>query len=259
MPSAALSVKLTDLLDSIAVLDEQALAEAQRLSRQLSLPIKTADDSLAQLRLGGSLSLNMPGLGKPFEIDFASGKYAHRRRFGGGRGQPLAKAVGLKQGQSPSVIDATAGFGRDAFVLASLGCEVTMLEQNPVMSLLLADALKRAHETTEIADIAERMTLEEHTDGVDYLQQTSVAADVVYLDPMYPSREKSALVKKEMQLLHQMVGADTNSAELLARARQKALKRVVVKRPKGADYVGNQTPSASIESKNTRYDLYPTI
>jgi 16S rRNA (guanine1516-N2)-methyltransferase len=246
------------LLDSIAVLDEQALAEARRLSRQLSLPVKTADDSLAQLRLGGSLSLNIPGLGKPFEIDFASGKYAHRRRFGGGRGQPMARAIGLKQGQSPSIIDATAGFGRDAFVLASLGCEVTMLEQNPVMSLLLADALKRAQATAEIAEIAERMRLEQ-TDAVDYLQQTTATADVIYLDPMYPSREKSALVKKDMQLLHQLVGADTNSAALLAVARQKALKRVVVKRPKGAGYVGEQKPAASIESKNTRYDLYPTI
>ena len=240
------------------MLDEQALAEARRLSRQLSLPVKTADDSLAQLRLGGSLSLNIPGLGKPFEIDFASGKYAHRRRFGGGRGQPMARAIGLKQGQSPSIIDATAGFGRDAFVLASLGCEVTMLEQNPVMSLLLADALKRAQATAEIAEIAERMRLEQ-TDAVDYLQQTTATADVIYLDPMYPSREKSALVKKDMQLLHQLVGADTNSAALLAVARQKALKRVVVKRPKGAGYVGEQKPAASIESKNTRYDLYPTI
>ncbi len=240
------------------MLDEQALAEARRLSRQLAIPIKTTDDSLAQLRLGGSLSLNIPGLGKTFEIDFASGKYAHRRRFGGGRGQPLAKAIGLKQGQSPRVIDATAGFGRDAFVLASLGCEVTMLEQNPVMSLLLADALKRAQATAEIVDIAERMRLEQ-TDAVDYLQQTTTTADVIYLDPMYPSREKSALVKKDMQLLHQLVGADTNSAALLAVARQKALKRVVVKRPKGAGYVGEQKPAASIESKNTRYDLYPTI
>lgn len=240
------------------MLDEQALAEARRLSRQLSLPVKTADDSLAQLRLGGSLSLNIPGLGKPFEIDFASGKYAHRRRFGAGRGQPMARAIGLKQGQSPSIIDATAGFGRDAFVLASLGCEVTMLEQNPVMSLLLADALKRAQATAEIADIAERMRLEQ-TDAVDYLQQTTATADVIYLDPMYPSREKSALVKKDMQLLHQLVGADINSAALLAVARQKALKRVVVKRPKGAGYVGEQKPAASIESKNTRYDLYPTI
>lgn len=255
---AALSANLTDLLDSIAVLDEQALAEARRLSRQLAIPIKTADDTLVQLRLGQSLSLNVPGLGKPFDIDFAGGKYDHRRRFGGGRGQPLARAIGLKQGQSPSVIDATAGFGRDAFVLASLGCEVMMLEQSSVMSLLLEDALKRAGTTAAIADIAGRMHLE-HIDAIDYLQQTTVTADVIYLDPMYPSREKSALVKKEMQLLHQLVGADTNSGELLAVSRQKALKRVVVKRPKGADFVGNQKPAASIESKNTRYDLYPTI
>jgi 16S rRNA (guanine1516-N2)-methyltransferase len=76
---------------------------------------------------------------------------------------------------------------------------------------------------------------------------------------MYPTREKSALVKKDMQLLHQLAGADMDSAELLAVARQKAGKRVVVKRPKGAEFVGEQKPGVSIQSKNTRFDIYPTL
>ena len=79
---------------------------------------------------------------------------------------------------------------------------------------------------------------------------------MVYLDPMYPAREKSALVKKEMQLLHQLVGTDSNSAELLNIARNVALKRVTVKRPKGAEFFADQKPHVSIESKNTRYDIY---
>lgn len=248
---------MTELIDSIAVVDEQALPQAQRLAAQLALPLAALDKQQIQLRVGKALSLNVPGLGKPFVIDFAGGKYDHRRKFGGGRGQPLAKAIGLKQGKTPEVIDATAGFGRDAFVLASLGCQVTMLEQNGIMCLLLADALKRAGETIAIADIAARMAVHPGN-AIDYLNNTAVTADVIYLDPMYPSREKSALVKKEMQLLHQLVGADTDSAELLAAARQKAQKRVVVKRPKGADYVGGEKPAASVESKNTRFDLYPT-
>lgn len=252
-----LLANLTKLLDSITALDNQALPQAQRLAVRLALPIAAVDAEQIQLRVGHKLSLSVPGLGKPFVIDFASGKYDHRRRFGGGRGQPLARAIGLKQGKTPDVIDATAGFGRDAFVLASLGCQVTMLEQNLIMSLLLADALKRASETASIADIAARMTLY-HGNAIDYLNNTPATAEVIYLDPMYPSRDKSALVKKDMQLLHQLVGYDADSAELLGAAQQKAQKRVVVKRPKGAEYVGGEKPSASIESKNTRFDLYPS-
>ncbi|WP_445775347.1 class I SAM-dependent methyltransferase, partial [Shewanella sp.] len=62
-------------------------------------------------------------------VDFVSGAVAHRRKFGGGRGQSIAKAVGLKQGVTPTVVDGTAGLGRDAFVLASLGCKVIMVER----------------------------------------------------------------------------------------------------------------------------------
>jgi 16S rRNA (guanine1516-N2)-methyltransferase len=250
---------LTDVIDAIAALDEQSAFAAEQLASQLALTLQPADDSLNQLWLSEQgLALNMPALGKPFCIDFSSGKYDHRRKFGGGRGQPLAKAVGLKQGQNPSVIDATAGFARDAFVLASLGCTVTMLEQNAIMAALLADALSRATQNADIADITARMQIH-HSNAIAFLTENSITADVIYMDPMYPTREKSALVKKDMQLLHQLAGADTEGAELLAIARQKAGKRVVVKRPKGAEFVGEQKPSASIQSKNTRFDIYPTI
>jgi 16S rRNA (guanine1516-N2)-methyltransferase len=250
---------LTDVIDAIAALDEQSAFAAEQLASQLALTLQPADAKLNQLWLSEQgLALNMPALGKPFCIDFSSGKYDHRRKFGGGRGQPLAKAVGLKQGQNPSVIDATAGFARDAFVLASLGCTVTMLEQNAIMAALLADALSRATQNADIADIAARMQIH-HSNAIAFLTENSITADVVYMDPMYPTREKSALVKKDMQLLHQLAGADTEGAELLAIARQKAGKRVVVKRPKGAEFVGEQKPSVSIQSKNTRFDIYPTF
>lgn len=250
--------KLTKLLNTIAVLDEQALPRAQSLSSRLNFDIVDIDNTKPQLWVSqDALSLNMPALGKPFMIDFSAGKYDHRRKFGGGRGQPLAKAIGLKQGQTPTVIDATAGFARDAFVLASLGCQVTMLEQNAVMAALVGDAINRAAEDEAIKDIAQRLQII-HSNAITYLSENFISAEVIYLDPMYPSRDKSALVKKEMQLLHQLVGADTNGKELLEIARQKATKRVVVKRPKGAEYLGEQKPSASVQSKNTRFDLYPT-
>lgn len=252
-------LNLTKHIDAVAALDEQFHEQAQHLTEQLALPLAPADAALNQLWLGEEgLALNMPALGKPFSINFSSGKYDHRRKFGGGRGQPLAKAVGLKQGQNPSVIDATAGFARDAFVLASLGCEVIMLEQNAVMAALLTDALCRAREQESIADIAKRMQIHQ-CNAIQFLLENPIDTDVIYMDPMYPMREKSALVKKDMQLLHQLAGADTDSSELLTIAREKAGKRVVVKRPKGAEFVGEQKPAVSIQSKNTRFDVYPTL
>lgn len=259
MLSVTLWLNLIKHIDAVAARDPEYSEQAKELALQLGLPEATADASLNQLWLGPEgLALNVPALGKPFSIDFSSGKYDHRRKFGGGRGQPLAKAVGLKQGQNPSVIDATAGFARDAFVLASLGCKVTMLEQNAIMAALLADALSRATEDADIAEIAMRMQIH-HSNAIAFLTQNTFTADVIYMDPMYPTREKSALVKKDMQLLHQLAGADMDSAELLAVARQKAGKRVVVKRPKGAEFVGEQKPAVSIQSKNTRFDIYPTF
>lgn len=223
------------------------------------MPFAAASSASRQIQIKhNNIFLQLPELGKPITIDFASGKYDHRRKFGGGRGQPLAKAIGLKKGQNPTVIDATAGFARDAFVLASLGCQVSMLEQSIIMSLLIAQALKNGAENDDISDIVQRLSIT-HCNAVYYLHQLTVLPDVIYLDPMYPSRDKSALVKKEMQLLHQLIGPDLDSKELLAIAREKALKRVVVKRPKGAEYVGQQKPSVSIESKNTRFDIYPTL
>ncbi|WP_211286882.1 class I SAM-dependent methyltransferase [Paraferrimonas sedimenticola] len=192
---------------------------------------------------------------KPVVVDFVGGAVGHRRKFGGGRGQAIAKAVGLKKGANPSVIDATAGLGRDAFVLASLGCKVTMVERHPVVAALLADGLKRAQSDADIgAWVSERMRLV-HSQGPDYLV-SGAQADVVYLDPMYPHREKSAQVKKEMAIFQGLVGADLDSDALLAAAKQAALKRVVVKRPDYASPMAEQAPDSQIETKKNRFDLY---
>jgi 16S rRNA (guanine1516-N2)-methyltransferase len=66
-------------------------------------------------------------------VDFVEGKARHRRQFGGGKGQDIAKAIGLHKFKNPRVIDATAGLGREAFVLASLGCHLTLLERSPII------------------------------------------------------------------------------------------------------------------------------
>ena len=213
------------------------------------LLVKT--DQRLELRQSGRPA---PG---PVFIDFVSGKTAHRRQFGGGRGQPLARAIGLKSGRTPSVIDATAGLGRDAFVLATLGCEVRMVERSPIIAALLGDALMRAADDPGVGEIVARMAL---LQGDARAQLTalpeSARPDVVYLDPMYPHREKSALVKKEMRIFRSLVGDDEDSAELLNAPRQVARNRVVVKRPAKAPTLDQTPPSMTINSPNTRYDVY---
>ncbi|KNZ86175.1 methyltransferase, partial [Providencia stuartii] len=174
--------------------------------------------------------MDEPKLGGIF-VDFVSGAMAHRRKFGGGRGEAVAKAVGIKKDYLPDVIDATAGLGRDAFVLAALGCQVRMFERHPVVAALLDDGLQRGYQDSEIGEwLKQRMSLI-HASSITALANITTPPDVIYLDPMYPHRQKSALVKKEMRVFQSLVGADDDADSLLAPALALAKRRVVVKRP----------------------------
>lgn len=211
-----------------------------------------------QLRQSGPQA---PG---PVMVDFVSGAVGHRRRFGGGGGQHIAKAVGVKAGVRPRVADVTAGLGRDSFVLATLGCEVTLIERSPVISMLLADGIEQGRRDVEVAEILARMTLLEY-DAIDWLQQLKASAaatgfqppQVVYLDPMFPHSNKSAEVKKEMRLFRQLIGADDDAGQLLQAALAVAQNRVVVKRPRKAPSIAGPEPGFKIEGKSGRFDVYP--
>ncbi|MEH8019859.1 class I SAM-dependent methyltransferase [Rheinheimera metallidurans] len=187
-------------------------------------------------------------------VDFASGAASYRRMHGGGKDEAIAKACGLNKKRNLTVLDATAGLGRDAFVLASLGASVTLVERNPAIVALLFDGLRRGAEIAELNWLPERMKLL-HSSALDALQQHS-SVDVVYLDPMFPPRDKTALVKKEMRAFHDVVGSDTDADALLIPALKLAQKRVVVKRPGYADFLAGQAPSMSVLGKNNRFDVY---
>ncbi|WP_251977416.1 class I SAM-dependent methyltransferase [Salinicola avicenniae] len=197
--------------------------------------------------------------GHPIRADFVTGAVAHRRRFGGGRGQLIAKACGFGKGVVPQVVDATAGLGRDAFVLASLGAEVLMVERVAAIHALLASALAGASADPEIGEIAARLALS-HADSASGLAGAVAAwpheAQVVHLDPMFPHREKSALVKKEMRLFRALAGDDADAPRLLEAALDVATHRVVVKRPRKAPPIDGPAPHHVIEGKTSRYDLY---
>ncbi len=237
------------------------IAKAQQIAMQYQLHYtETPSEHTVRLIIHEQhIDLVSPTHLKPFTLDFTQGKTAHRRQFGGGRGQALAKAIGLKKGATPSVIDCTAGYGQDAFVLASLGCSITLIERHPALAILLDAAINKAKLDPVTSPIAQNMQLI-HDDACHYLQYLTPEQypDVIYLDPMYPSRQKSALVKKEMQLLHQLIGPDMDSQKILAVARKIAKKRIVIKRPKSAQPIDNLPPHSSVESKNTRYDILMT-
>lgn len=206
---------------------------------------------------GTALVLRHADLPKQSDIlvDFASGAASYRRLHGGGKGEAIAKAVGLNKVSELTVLDATAGLGRDAFVLASLGADVTLVERNPAVAALLHDGLRRAEADAVLAKwLPQRMKLLFCSASEALLQHSAV--DVVYLDPMFPPREKSALVKKEMRAFHDVVGADDDADSLLPLALVLARKRVVVKRPGYASYLAGQKPSMSVSGKNNRFDVY---
>ena len=189
------------------------------------------------------------------QVDFVSGAVAHRLRFGGGRGQALAKAMGLRAGKTPMIVDATAGLGRDSFLLASLGAQVTMIERSEKMHLLLAQGMKRATQKGgEFREIVSRMTLLKG-DAKDLL--VGLSAEAILIDPMHPPRNNSALVKRELRQVREIVGNDDDASDLVQVALNHAFNRVVVKWPAKADPIpGIRACSHQIIGKSTRYDVF---
>ncbi|MGK2913977.1 MAG: class I SAM-dependent methyltransferase [Porticoccaceae bacterium] len=243
--------------------------EARHLAELLGLPLVGSDcceehDFTLALEWG-ELGLGIRQTGARasglVRCDFARGQLAHRRLYGGGTGQAIARAVGISGTFRPLVADLTAGLGRDGFVLASLGARVVLVERHLVVGALLADGLGRAYREAEqdpdLLAIMARIALVVE-DGRDWLATRADAdrPDVVYLDPMFPERTKSALVKKEMAIFHSLVGMDDDAGELLLVALAHARYRVVVKRPRHAPPLGGREPSHRLAGKSTRFDIY---
>ena len=255
----------------VCVVDD-AEHPAEALAHRLNIPLcrspqPTTDQWLQWIETQSEESAALTLCSKhhaPVSIDFLHGKKAHRRQFGGGKGQPLVRAMGKTEQGYPKVLDATAGMGGDSYVLASLGFEVTMVERSPIVAALLEDALHRARHAISPQPEAVQASLHRlhliQADTADYLLSARPDVDVIYLDPMYPQKRKKAAAKKEMQALQHLVGPDVDSTRVLDAALQTATTRVVVKRPKGAPPLQSQqfkvSPSTQITSPNTRYDIY---
>jgi 16S rRNA (guanine1516-N2)-methyltransferase len=213
------------------------IAEAERLS----LRVVGGDD--VQLRGGRAIAVDL------LQVDTRSPAGRRTR-------QPIARAVGLGRRQAgkrtaPMVIDATAGFGEDAWLLASLGCRVMAVERSPIVAALLRDGLRRAADV--YPQIAERLELRVG-DGRTVVQTVS-DADVIYLDPMFPVGRKT-VERKAMRVLRLLVGADEDAVALFRAARASDARRVVVKRPLRAAALDGQPPTVTHQGRAMRYDVY---
>ena len=192
------------------------------------------------------------------KCSFIEGPILHRLKYGKGRGQNLAKAVGFKFNKNRTIIDATAGLGYDAFILASLGANVTLIERSEKIYDLLKTAISEAKlYGGEISKIVNRMNLL-FGDSKDILPK--IAPEVILIDTMYKERKKSALVKNDMRLVREVVGSDSDHVELINVALNNASKRVVIKQPRYAETLDNiKGCSHQILGKTIRYDVYVTI
>lgn len=243
--------------------DDPTLTEtAAVLARELGLPYcapPCGDYPYALIRTTARLELRATHreADGPVYADFVAGAMGFRARHGGRKREPLARAMGLKGASLPTVLDATAGLGRDAFVLAALGCTLTLVERSPIIAALLCDGIARALAHPATQAIAQRMK-PLGGDAIAFLAQLADCdrPDVIYLDPMYPHRSKSALVKKEMRVLRALVGEDPDAPQLLETALRAARRRVVVKRPRLAPSLPGIAPSHTLAGNTTRFDIY---
>ena len=192
-------------------------------------------------------------------VDFVHGRSGYRLARDRSTKQAIARAAGIKPGYRPTVLDGTAGLGGDAFVLASLGCRVTMCERSPVIASLLADGLHRALQDGTTAEIVGNRMQLIIGDAGEHLAGITAEYATIYLDPMFPHRRSSALNSQAMRILRTLAGDDMDSGSLLEAALGKAKNRVVVKRPGSAPTLTATVPSHVIAMKNSRFDVYLTF
>lgn len=179
-----------------------------------------------------------------------------RLKAAGAKTELILKAAKIKKDRSEiRIVDATAGMGEDAVILAAAGYNVTMYEKDPVIAAILNDNIERSAKNPLLAPIIERMTLIK-SDSVEAMKYMSGEADIILLDPMFPARSKSALIKKKFQLIHLIEAPCDNEDELLNAAFVAKPKKILVKRPVKGAFLANKKPDYSISGKAVRYDCF---
>lgn len=234
---------------SIAVVaDDDADYRGRALARRLRLPVVGRDAArgfafvLEFLPEGLALRDQRDRRLNPVIVDFCNGPRRVSRR------DPLVKAVGRR---TERIVDATAGYGRDALHLSIAGYRVTAVERSPIIAALLRDGLTRGG-----ASVAAAALVVIEADARRVLEDMTPSPDAVYLDPMYPPRTRgTALGRKALRMLRDIVGDDDDIGSLFAVALRSARRRVIVKRPRRAAVLAGPFLT-SYSGKLVRYDVY---
>ena len=252
---------------SIAVFapDPSYLDKATAIAQKLNLPYFQSDQAYQFLLLVTTDYIGIQPYPtskiKPLYVDFLSPTMQYRKNQASLRKEAIARAMGVKPQDNPIIVDATAGLACDSFILASLGFTVTLLERSPILHLLVDNAIQRAVANPIAAPIVNRLQLI-HTNAITWFEQYKLAENplphVIYLDPMFPERRKSAQVKKEMRMLQAIIGEDNDADQLFMTALTCATQRVVVKRPRLAPPLAGRPPAFQLLGKSSRFDVYIT-
>ena len=224
---------------------------AESFSRRTGSPIVNKPGDYLTV-LFDSKGVSLSGFGLSYQGDFEN--MLHRVTNGRLQHEMLAKAVKTDQ-ENLKAIDATAGMGEDSLLLAACGYQVTLYEQNPVIAILLKDALRRAKKNTVLKDIVSRMQLVEG-DSIEHLNKRLDPVDVIYLDPMCPGRQKSGLINKKLQLIQKLEPPCSEETALFDAAMAAQPSKLIVKRPLKSPYLDERVPSYSLKGKAIRYDCY---
>ena len=227
-------------------------ARARLAALALGSPLAEGRRPAGPLLMVGETDAWLEMDGTEVRVAFDSASMRHRRR--GGQNELLGRAVGVKAERKPLIWDATAGLGRDAFVLADLGCHVTLNERIPVLAWLLSEAVNAASVSAyqQVREAAVRMTV-----MTGDSRQTAVPPEaVLYLDPMFPERKKTAAVKKDAVMLQRLAGTIDDVDQLWSWAWAQPVERIVVKRPLRAPLLGSQRPSHTLAGKSVRFDVF---
>lgn len=224
---------------------------AESFSRRTGSPIVNKPGNYLTV-LFDSRGVSLSGFGLSYQGDFEN--MLHRVTNGRLQHEMLAKAVKTDQ-ENLKAIDATAGMGEDSLLLAACGYQVTLYEQNPVIAILLKDTLRRAKKNTVLKDIVSRMQLVEG-DSIEHLNKRLDPVDVIYLDPMFPGRQKSGLINKKLQLIQKLEPPCSEETALFDAAMAAQPSKIIVKRPLKSPYLDERVPSYSLKGKAIRYDCY---
>lgn len=239
---------------SLLLTDPSRLREAERLAQHFKVPLYRESGLPAPKEL--ILRLDRDGLALQVGDRILRGDYTgmkKRLRTGNLQRELLVKAVRIRGRGEITVLDAAAGMGEDALLLAAAGFRVILYERDPVIAALLRDTLNRASADPSMTEIVSRMEFHEG-DSIGAMRNMKKEMDVIYLDPMFPEKKKSSLTKKKFQLLHYLEKPCEEEEELLQAAMDAEPAKIVIKRPLKGPWLADRKPAHSYKGKAVRYD-----